>query len=152
MRGNISELSSKESLWNVINWLAQSFAFVWEITATITTVCRSTYSTVSNYTCIYVLFLAYGNMNICIEPWIPELHYEQAWICSHLHISRVSCQKGPICSCIVISMGGSYASGALSAFARVSRHKTSCYVLFCHPVSCLYLFLSNKHFQVSSFK
>ena len=48
-------------------------------------------------------------------------------------------------------MGGSYASGALSAFVRVSRHKPFCYELFCHPVPCLYLFLSNKHFQVSSF-
>ena len=49
-------------------------------------------------------------------------------------------------------MGGSYASGALSAFVRVSRHKPFCYVLFCHPVPFLHLFLSNKHFQVSSFK
>ena len=45
---------------------------------------------------------------------------------------------------------GSYASGAFSAFVRVSRHKTFCCVLFCYPVSCLYLFLSNKHFQVQS--
>ena len=53
------------------------------------------------------------------------------------------------CSCIMISMGGSYASGALSAFLRVSRHNTFCYVLICQLVSCLYLFLlSNKHFQV----
>ena len=49
-------------------------------------------------------------------------------------------------------MGGSYASGALSAFVRVSRHKPFCYVLFCHPVSCLYLCLSNKHFQVFKFQ
>ena len=49
-------------------------------------------------------------------------------------------------------MGGSYASGALSAFVRVSRNKPFCYVLFCHTVPCLYLFLSNKHFQVSKFQ
>ena len=51
------------------------------------------------------------------------------------------------CSYIVIYMGGSYASGA-QRLLRVSRHETFFYVLFCYIVSRLYLFLSNKHFQV----
>ena len=55
------------------------------------------------------------------------------------------------CSSIVISLCGSYASGAPSALVRVFRHETFCYVLFGHPVSCLYLFsLPNKQFSSTS--
>ena len=45
-------------------------------------------------------------------------------------------------------MGGSYTSEALSALVRVFRYEIYCYVLFCHFVSCLYLFMLNKHFRV----
>ena len=53
--------------------------------------------------------------------------------------------------CIVVAVGGPYASGALSAFVRVSRQKkTYCHVfcvILCHV--CIF-FLSNKQFSSSS--
>ena len=54
------------------------------------------------------------------------------------------------CLCIVVSVGGPYASGALSAFVRVSRQKKYCHVfcvILCHV--CIF-FLSNKQFSSSS--
>ena len=69
---------------------------------------------------------------LLIWPWD---HLKLAW-----RPFRSTLHGHSACSCIVISMGG-------SAFVRVSWHKTFCYVLFCPLVSCLYLFLSNKHFE-----
>ena len=53
------------------------------------------------------------------------------------------------CLCIVVPTGGPYASGALSAFVRVSRQqKNTYYCVFCGITSFLYFFCQINNFQV----
>ena len=55
------------------------------------------------------------------------------------------------CLCIVVPIGGTHASGALSAFVRVSwQQKTYCHVLFVILCHVGIFFLSNKQFSSSS--
>ena len=52
------------------------------------------------------------------------------------------------CSCTVVYLGGSYASGALSAFVRVSRHKTSCMYHLSHCFLLVFVFCLINIFRV----
>ena len=54
------------------------------------------------------------------------------------------------CSCTVVYVGGSYASGALSAFVRVSRHKTLCMYHFSHCFLLVFVFCLINIFSSSS--
>ena len=56
------------------------------------------------------------------------------------------------CSCNVVYLGGSYASGALSAFVRVSRHKTLCMYHLSHCFLLVFVFCLINIFSSSSFK
>ena len=54
------------------------------------------------------------------------------------------------CSCTVVYLGGSYASGALSAFVRVSRHKTLCMYHLSHCFLLVFVFCLINIFSSSS--
>ena len=54
------------------------------------------------------------------------------------------------CSCTVVYLGGSYASGALSAFVRVSRHKTLCMYQLSHCFLLVFVFCLINIFSSSS--
>ena len=54
------------------------------------------------------------------------------------------------CSCTVVYLGGSYASGALSAFVRVSRHKTLCMYHLSHCFLLVFVFCQINIFSSSS--
>ena len=55
-------------------------------------------------------------------------------------------------SCTVVYLGGSYASGTLSAFVRVSRHKTLCMYHLSHCFLLVFVFCLINIFSSSSFK
>ena len=70
-----------------------------------------------------------------------------------IHAPKVSALHGHgACSCTVVYLGGSYASGALSAFVRVSRHKTLCVYHLSHCFLLVFVFCLINIFFKFKFK
>ena len=87
---------------------------------------------------------------VCLEGALPNgvlsfwLHIPNS--CSQ----NVSTSCARCCSCTVVYLGGSYASGALSAFVRVFRHKTLCMYHLSHCLLLVFVFCLINIFSSSS--
>ena len=88
-------------------------------------------------------------LHVCLEGALPNEVFLFGDICKVYGPKMSKLHVHSICSCTVVSLDCSYASGVRSVFVKISRHKTFRIYSFAHCFLLVFV-SSNKHFPSSS--